>query len=112
MNNEKPLKVKVNSFNKKEMLEFKERRRFESYKQQAHYYFDKIWRDAEILTREEAYNWLSKKLQINESDAHFSKINNEKCKEAIWFCQQLLNDNRRMDLDFGQNPITPFYILD
>ena len=111
MKEQRPPKPIVNSLNKNEMLKFKECRRFKFYRQMAHYYFDKIWDDAELLTREEAYKWLSIKLQINVIDAHFTNMNNEKCKEAIWFCQQLLNDNRRMDLDFGRNPITPFYIL-
>ena len=63
------------------------------------------------MTREEAYKWLAEKLNIEEEKAHFSKQNQIQCAESIWFCQQLLNDNRRLDLDFGCDPITPLYLL-
>jgi hypothetical protein len=107
----KPAKTKINWLNESEMLKFKERRRFETWKDKAHFYFDKIWRDAKILTRKEAYEWLAKHLEISEEEAHFKSLNKHQCEEAIFFCQQLLNDNRRMDLDFGIDPITPFYII-
>lgn len=107
----KPPKTEVNWLNETEFLKHKERRRFETWKQKAHFYFDKIWSEAKILTRVEAYEWLAKQLEVTEENAHFSRLSTVQCAEAIWFCQQLLNDNRRMDLDFGCEPITPFYAL-
>jgi len=105
----KPPKTISNDLNKSEMDLFKQRRRFDNWKDKAHYYFDIIWRDAKIMTREEAYKWLANKLNVK--NAHFSNLDDMQCEKAIWFSQQLLNDNRRMDLDFGMKPITPFYIL-
>lgn len=107
----KPPKTEVNYLNEAEWSKYKERRRFDSWKQKAHFYFDKIWSEAKILTRDEAYKWLAKQLEVTEENAHFSRLGTVQCAEAIWFCQQLLNDNRRMDLDFGCEPITPFYAL-
>ena len=107
----KPPKTEVNWLNETEWLKFKERRRFDSWRQKGHFYFDKIWQEAKIMTREETYKWLAKQLDVTEENAHFSRLNQVQCAEAIWFCQQLLNDNRRMDLDFGCEPITPFYAL-
>ena len=107
----KPPKTEVNYLNEIEWLKYKERRRFDNWKQKAHFYFDKIWSEAKILTREEAYKWLAEQLEVTEENAHFSRLDTVQCAEAIWFCQQLLNDNRRVDLDFGCEPITPFYAL-
>ena len=70
-----------------------------------------IWNDTKIMTREECYQWLANKLGIEEYKAHIKHLNKEQCIEAIYFCQQLLNDNRRIDLDFGTEPITPHYKL-
>ncbi len=107
---DKPTNTVVTDLNRDEMFEFKERRRFYTYKYKAHFYFDKIWIEKH-LTREEAYEWLARMLHITESEAHFSNLSNEQCKEAIFFCQQILNDLRRLDLDCGFEPSTPFYIL-
>ena len=107
----KPPKTTIYWMNEDKMLKFKERRRFKSWRDKAHFYFDKIWNDAKILTREECYKWLAEKLKVSEKDVHFSQLNHVQCAESIWFCQQLLNDNRRIDLDFGVEPITPFYVL-
>ncbi len=86
-----------------------ERRRFVSMRQKGHFYFDKIWNAAGLMTREECYQWLADKLGVKEFQSHFKNLNNEQCAEAIYYCQQLLNDNRRLDLDFGTEPITPLY---
>ena len=64
------------------------------------------------MKRDEAYEWLANMLGVPEPFAHFSKMHNERCIEAIYFCQQFLNDNRRLDLDFGAEPITPYYVLE
>ena len=88
-----------------------ERRRFISMRQKGHFYFDKIWRDAKLMTQEECYQWLAEKLGVKEYQAHFKNLNNERCADAIYYCQQLLNDNRRINMDFGIEPITPLYVL-
>lgn len=104
-----PVFIKTTVFNKDEFLEFKERRRFQSLKDAGHYYFDKLWAEAKLFTREEAYKWLADKLGVPEEHAHFRRMPKTLYKDAIYFCQQLLNDNRRFDLDFGGSPITPLY---
>lgn len=87
-----------------------EPKRFNNLKEKGHYYFDKIWKDLKLMTREKCYEWLANKLNIN--NAHFSYMNKDTCIKAIYFCQQLLNDNRRLDLDFGVTPSTPFYFYE
>ena len=109
--NKKPNKTIVNCFNCNEMNKFKESKNFPTYKNKAHFYFDKIWKH-NLLTRDEAYEWLAKKLDLTREQAHFSLLDNNQCEEAIFFCQQILNDIRRLDLDFGDEPSTPFYILE
>ncbi len=106
----KPPRVIVNDLNRNEMLLFKGRRRFETWRDMGHYFFDKLWRDINILDRNEAYEWLGNKLKLEGSKSHFRNMNMEQCKEAVYYCQQLLNDNRRLDLDLGIKPTTPFYI--
>lgn len=108
----RPPKTKVDWTNEDEMRRFKERRRFESWRDKGHFYFDKIWHEAKLMNRRECYNWLADKLGLTEDNAHFSKLSQPQCKDAIFYCQQLLNDNRRFDLDFGANPITPLYVLE
>lgn len=83
--------------------------KFSSYRNEGHFYFDKIWSLCKIMTRVESYEWLARKLDIDEPSAHFSQLNNSQCKDAIYYCKQLLNDLRRLDLDFGQKPLTPYY---
>ena len=94
-----------------DFMKFKgEQRKFQSFRDKGHYYFDKIW-NHKILTRDEAYKWLADKLGVLESDAHFSKLSCQQCEEAVFWCQQLLNDMRRLDLDWGDEPKTPYYEL-
>lgn len=108
---EKPQKTIMNYLNVDEMMKFKEQRRFKTFKDKGHFYFDKIWIEHKLFNREEAYKWLASMLGVNEPEAHFGVMSNELCDQAIYLCQQLLNDLRRNDLDWGDEPITPFYIL-
>ena len=105
-------KTKIIYINESEYLKFCERRRFDNIRQKGHFYFDKIWSDLKIMTRDEAYIWLANKLNVPEDKAHFTYLSDEQCKEAIYYCQQLLNDARRLDLDYNCEPITPFYVLE
>ena len=89
----------------------KEQRRFKTHKDKGHYYFDKIWNQIELMSREDAYKWLAKLLGLKEEAAHFTKLDNKQCQDAIYYCQQLLNDNRDFDKSFGVEPQTPFYII-
>ena len=90
----------------------RERRRFENSKDIGHFYFDKIWRDYKAFSRDEAYEWLANMLNVSVSDAHFGNLKKTLYPNAIYYCQQLLNDLRRLDLDFGEEPITPHYDIE
>ena len=93
-----------------DQLTFKERRRFQSWRQKGHFYFDKFWEEG-YMSRGDAYKWLRDELGISREEAHFSRLSDEQCKKIVWRCQQVLNDLRRLDLDFDVDPSTPFYIL-
>jgi hypothetical protein len=80
-------------------------------KMQAHLYFDKIWK-LEITTRDKAYEWLSGCLGLPKEYTHIGMMGEAKAKDVIYFSKQFLNDNRRLDLDFGVEPVTPYYELD
>jgi hypothetical protein len=77
-------------------------------KKQTHSFFDKIWK-YKLMSRHEAYQWLCDSMKIPKDETHVGMFSEERCKEAIRLCKQLLNDNRRLDLDFGVEPVTPFY---
>jgi hypothetical protein len=79
-------------------------------KDQAHIYFDKLWK-YKYCERNEAYEHLSKWLDIPEPEAHMSKMNKEQCKKVIEWSIMMLNDFRRLDLDFGDEIKHPYYEL-
>jgi hypothetical protein len=95
-----------NTTNAKGRLANKELREL---KKEAHKYFDMIWRDLQILSRDGAYKWLSDMLDLPSEYTHIGMMGVDKCKEVIYFSKQLLNDNRRLDLDFGVEPQTEFF---
>lgn len=77
-------------------------------KMEAHKYFDLIWKNKN-LTRSDAYKWLSEKLSIEPEYTHIGMFSEKTLKDVIYFSKQVLNDIRRNDLDFGDEPKTPFY---
>ncbi len=79
-------------------------------KHQGHEFFDKLWKLG-LIERNEAYLWLSQRLGVAESQAHFTKMDKNLCKEAIRLCIQILNDNKQLDKDFGVNSGYPYYEL-
>ena len=79
-----------------------------SLKDQTHTYFDKIW-ELKYLTREEAYTWLAQYLNVTEPQAHMSTMDAHTCKQVIIGSIQILNDMRRLDLDFGVPLMHPYY---
>lgn len=81
-----------------------------SLKNQAHTYFDKLWK-FNYCTRSEAYEHLSKWLGVPEAEAHMSVMNDGQCKKVIEWSIMLLNDFRRLDLDFGDEINHPYYEL-
>lgn len=77
-------------------------------KHEAHEYFDKIWQ-LQIMKRAEAYSWLSSVLGLPKEYTHIGMFSEKTCKQVIYFSKQLLNNYRRLDLDFGTKPKTPYY---
>lgn len=79
-------------------------------KDQAHKYFDQLWK-FKYLTREEAYVWLAQQLGVPEPQAHMAKMNEEMCKQVVENAIMILNDMRRLDLDFDAPIKHPYYEL-
>lgn len=77
-------------------------------KMEAHKYFDLIWKNKN-LTRSDAYKWLSEKLNIEPKYTHIGMFSEKTLNDVIYFSKQILNDIRRNDIDFGDEPKTPFY---
>lgn len=77
-------------------------------KKQAHEYFDKIWQ-LKTMTRDEAYKWLSERIGTDPKYTHIGMFGVKTCKDVVYFSKQLLNDIRRSDLDWGDEPKTPYY---
>lgn len=78
------------------------------WKQEAHKYFDMIWR-SENMNRKELYKLLAEHLQIPEQYCHIGMFSTKTCKEVVQWSKQLLNDLRRLDLDFGVPVDRPHY---
>jgi len=79
-------------------------------KDQAHLYFDQIWK-FKHCTREEAYKHMAEWFSVSEPEVHMANANEEMCKNIIWRSIQLLNDLRRLNLDFGDKIYHPHYEL-
>jgi len=79
-------------------------------KDQAHTYFDMIWRFG-YATRNETYKYLADWLGVDEPHAHMSQMGIKECKQVIEFSIQRLNDMRRLDLDFGDPIKHPYFEL-
>lgn len=78
-------------------------------KKEAHKYFNMIY-ELKIMTRPEAYAWLSGWLEIPSQETHIGMFDVELCQQTIIASKQLLNDMRRLDIDFGAEPKTPYFV--
>ncbi len=58
-------------------------RMLREYKKKAHAAFDPIWRSAKMMTRTEAYKWLSKELGIPGAECHIGMFDVEMCEKVI-----------------------------
>jgi hypothetical protein len=79
-------------------------------KDQAHKYFDMIWKLG-YMERNELYVWFASWLGVEEPKAHMSKMNEDLCKKVIEGSIMILNDMRRLDLDFSAPIKHPYYEL-
>jgi hypothetical protein len=78
------------------------------WKKEAHKYFDLIWQKG-LMKRTNAYSWLSKQLSIDPEYTHIGMFDVYQCKATVEASKQLLNDNRRLDMDMGAEPPTPYF---
>lgn len=79
-------------------------------KDQAHKYFDQLWQ-FNYCTRAEAYQHLANWLGVEEPQAHMRVMKEEQCRKVIEWSIMMLNDMRRLDLDFGAPIRHPYYEL-
>ena len=52
------------------------------WKKRAHFYFDWIWK-SKTLTRDDAYKWLSEKMNKNRANTHIGMFDVDDCKKVI-----------------------------
>lgn len=79
-------------------------------KDQAHLYFDKLWQ-YQYITRDKAYAWMAEQLGVEEPKAHMRTMDEPTCKKVIEISIMILNDMRRLDLDFDAPIKHPYYEL-
>lgn len=64
--------------------------RLRSLKKEAHRQFDPIWKSG-LMSRREAYKWLSDMLKINLEDCHIGMFDIKECQKVIHICSKQNN---------------------
>lgn len=64
-------------------------------KKQAHDKFDQIWQKG-IMTRSEAYKWLSRKLFLNPEHTHIGMFGELTCRKVIYHATMLLMEEEKL----------------
>lgn len=62
--------------------------RLRSLKSEAHKQFDKLWKK-KIMSRREAYKWLSVALDIPIEECHIGMFDVNMCKKVVYLCKNL-----------------------
>ncbi len=78
------------------------------WKKEAHKYFDIIWKEKH-LTRKESYQHLSNHLKLPIYYTHIGMFSVDTCKKVVDWSKMILNDLRRLDMDFGVDVKRPHY---
>lgn len=78
------------------------------WKKEAHKYFDVIWKEGHFK-RGDTYQMLSDHLKLPTQYTHIGMFSVETCKEVVDWSKMMLNDLRRLDMDFGINVERPHY---
>jgi len=52
------------------------------WKKKAHHYFDVLWQST-LMTRSEAYDWLSKNMGIEKAHTHIGMFNVDSCTKVV-----------------------------
>ena len=69
------------------------------WKKEAHKYFDIIWKE-KYEKRGKLYEHLSKHLKIPVKYCHIGMFSIKTCKKVVDWSKMILNDLRRLDMDF------------
>ena len=78
------------------------------WKKEAHKYFDMIWKEGHEK-RGALYGHLSLILGIPPEYCHIGMFSVETCKRVVDWSKMILNDLRRLDMDFGIDVKRPHY---
>lgn len=70
------------------------------WKKEAHKYFDLIWKEGHEK-RGEVYKNLANHLKIPVEYCHIGMFSVKTCQEVVDWSKMILNDLRRLDMDFG-----------
>lgn len=60
---------------------------------EAHRMFDRIWKSG-IMSRSEAYRWLSDRLCMTRDQAHIGQFSGYWCQQVIFESKQVLSNNK------------------
>lgn len=67
-----------------------------SLKSQAHDVFDQIWKSG-LMSRTEAYEWLSEQLNTPKELTHIGMFNEETCKKVVRICNEYLKSKEHVE---------------
>lgn len=70
------------------------------WKKEAHKYFDIIWKEKHEK-RPALYKHLSRHLGLPSEYTHIGMFSIDTCKKVVDWSKMILNDLRRLDMDFG-----------
>lgn len=70
--------------------------RLRRLRSEAHKQFDVVWKD-NIMTRKEAYIWLSKELHIPLSDCHIGMFDIRMCQKVIHLCKKQIRNYKMLE---------------
>lgn len=72
------------------------------WKKEAHKYFDIIWKEGHEK-RGEVYKHLANHLKLPVEYCHIGMFSVETCKKVVSWAKMILNDLRRLGMDFGED---------
>lgn len=78
------------------------------WKKEAHKYFDVIWKEGHEK-RSKVYQHLANHLKIPIEFTHIGMFSIKTCKEVVDWSKMILNDLRRLDMDFGVDVKRQYY---
>lgn len=78
---------------------------------EAHKYFDVIWKEGHE-ERGEVYKHLANHLKLPVEYCHIGMFSVKTCQKVVDWSKMILNDLRRLDMDFGQDVKRPHYERD